>query len=34
MVYEAPEALASFWEDVLGSSQGGMVTLPEATING
>lgn len=34
MVYEAPEALASFWDDVVTPSQGGMITLPEATING
>lgn len=32
MVYEAPEALASFWDDILKASQGGAVIAPEITI--
>ena len=31
MVYEAPEALASFWDDNVTSSMGGLVTTPEDT---
>lgn len=29
MVYEAPEALASFWDDVVTPSNGGSIITPE-----
>lgn len=32
MIYEAPEAATSFWEDVIAPSNGGAFEVPEETI--
>lgn len=32
MIYEAPAATTSFWDDVVSPSNGGYIELPEETI--